>query len=232
MEKLNIYQKLIKIQSELKVPKNQKNTFGNYYYRNCEDILEEVKPLLLKYELILTISDEIIFIEDTVSNQKILQNGDKIQNSSSRFYVKATAILTDGEKEIKTNAYAREAESKKGMDESQLTGATSSYARKYALNGLFCIDDTKDSDTTNTHDKEPIKTNTTDTIRTEYPKKSASKEQKAEGDNCSDCENTVNILTSKAGKKYWKCKNCGAFGFEIKTKDIDIHTELDEEIPF
>ena len=126
---------LIEIQSELKAPKNQRNTFGNYNYRSAEDILEAVKPLLKKHGCYLTISDEMIQLGD-------------------RYYVKATATLSKDADSISTTAYAREEESKKGMDASQITGATSSYARKYALNGLFCIDDTKDADFTNTHGKE------------------------------------------------------------------------------
>lgn len=120
--------KLIHIQKELKAPKSQRNSFGNYNYRNCEDILEAVKPLLAKYECALTISDSIEAV-------------------GSRYYVKATARVTDGRDSIEVTAYAREAETKKGMDDSQITGSTSSYARKYALNGLFAIDDTKDADT-------------------------------------------------------------------------------------
>lgn len=120
--------KLISIQKELKVPKSQRNTFGNYNYRNCEDILEAVKPLLAKHECVLTLSDSIEAV-------------------GSRYYVKVTARVTDGKDSIEVTAYAREAESKKGMDDSQITGSTSSYARKYALNGLFAIDDTKDADT-------------------------------------------------------------------------------------
>lgn len=120
--------KLINIQKELKVPKEQRNTFGNYNYRNCEDILEAVKPLLAKYECVLTISDSIEAV-------------------GGRYYVKALARITDGKDSIEVTAYAREAETKKGMDDSQITGSTSSYARKYALNGLFAIDDTKDADT-------------------------------------------------------------------------------------
>ena len=121
--------KLLKIQQELKAPKNQVNTFGKYKYRSCEDILEAVKPLLAKNECALTISDEII-------------------NVGNHNYVKATAVLSD-EKGIFAcvSASAREALEQKGMSDSQLTGATSSYARKYALNGLFAIDDTKDADT-------------------------------------------------------------------------------------
>ena len=132
---MNIYEKLLNIQNELKAPKNQKNNFGNYNYRSCEDILEAVKPLLAKNKLTLTISDEIEQIGD-------------------RYYVRAIASLTDIEKveenkiqTIQSEAFAREDDTKKGFDASQITGASSSYARKYALNGLFCIDDTKDADT-------------------------------------------------------------------------------------
>lgn len=128
--KLNIYEKLLNIQNELKAPKNQFNKFGNYKYRNAEDILEAVKPICLKYKAVINVKD------------KIIQVGD-------RYYVEATAYITDVEKPgdyIENQAYAREEENKKGMDSSQVTGATSSYARKYALNGLLCIDDTKDTD--------------------------------------------------------------------------------------
>lgn len=125
---------LSKIQAELKAPKGQMNKFGGYRYRSCEDILEALKPLMAKHKGTLTISDEIALIGD-------------------RFYVKATATYTDGDNNATSSvAFAREPENKKGMDEAQITGATSSYARKYALNGLFAIDDTKDADATNTHD--------------------------------------------------------------------------------
>lgn len=128
---MNIYEKLLNIQNELKAPKNQHNNFGNYDYRSCEDILEAVKPLCKEQKVVLNISDEIVMVGD-------------------RYYVRATTILIDLEADgtmIENVAYAREEENKKGMDASQVTGATSSYARKYALNGLFCIDDTKDADT-------------------------------------------------------------------------------------
>lgn len=128
---MNIYEKLNKIQTELKAPKGQYNSFGKYKYRSCEDILEAIKPFLTETKTVLTINDEIVFI-------------------GNRFYVKATAVLTDCENEnsfIINSAFAREDDSKKGMDGSQITGASSSYARKYALNGLFAIDDTKDADT-------------------------------------------------------------------------------------
>ena len=126
---MNIYEKLINVQAELKAPKSQFNSFGKYNYRSLEDISEAAKPLLKKHGLVLTIADKIILVGD-------------------RNYIEATATLTDCEKneQIINTASAREAENKKGMDESQITGAASSYARKYCLNGLFCIDDTKDAD--------------------------------------------------------------------------------------
>ena len=122
--------RLNEIQKELKAPKNQNNTFWKYKYRSCEDILEAVKPLLK--EAILTISDEVVLVWD-------------------RIYVKATATYTELDKSISTTAFAREPLSQKGMNEAQITWSASSYARKYALNGLFCIDDTKDADATNDH---------------------------------------------------------------------------------
>ena len=135
---MNVYEKLQKIQQELKVHKNNYNSFGRYKYRSCEDIVEAVKPLLDKYNATLVITDEMV-------------------NLGDRYYVKATATLHDieGDGELRNNnifttGFAREELNKKGMDVSQVTGAASSYARKYALNGLFCIDDTKDSDFTNT----------------------------------------------------------------------------------
>lgn len=134
----SLVEKMAKIQSQLKAPKNQRNTFGNYNYRSCEDILEAVKPLLAAEKLIMTISDDII-----------------VSGNGSRVYVKSTVKVTDGEFTVENTAFARESETKKGMDDSQITGSTSSYARKYALNGMFLIDDTRDSDATNTHDKEP-----------------------------------------------------------------------------
>jgi hypothetical protein len=121
---------LSKIQSQVKAPKGQFNNFGKYKYRSCEDIVEAVKPVINSMGYYLTLSDTIECI-------------------GNRFYIKATATLSNGEKEFSATAYAREDESKKGMDGSQVTGAASSYARKYALNGLFAIDDTKDSDATN-----------------------------------------------------------------------------------
>lgn len=123
---------LVNIQSSLQVPKNQYNSFGNYKYRSAEDILEAAKPLLKENECTLIVSDEITQIGD-------------------RIYVKATATIKNSAGETETaSAFAREAETKKGMDDSQATGSATSYARKYALGGLFCIDDTKDADALNT----------------------------------------------------------------------------------
>ena len=127
---MTVYEKLAIIQQELIAPKNQYNSFGKYNYRSCEDILEGLKPCLKKVGAAVTVSDEVLQIGE-------------------RYYIKATATLHDTENpdSISNTAYAREDEGKKGMDVSQVTGATSSYARKYALNGLFCIDDVKDADT-------------------------------------------------------------------------------------
>ena len=127
-EKESILSKLLTIQTKLKAPKGQYNEFGKYYYRSCEDILEAVKPLLAETGTVLKLTDEII-------------------EMNGRFYVKATAILMTEDEEITNTAYAREDETKKGMDGSQITGSCSTYARKYALNGLFLIDDTRDADT-------------------------------------------------------------------------------------
>jgi len=131
-------EKLRQIQSELKAPKNQRNNFGKYNYRSCEDILEAVKPLLDKYECTLTISDEI-------------------KQLGSIIFVEAMAIISDGENQVHVKAQAGIDPNRKGMDIAQSFGSSSSYARKYSLNGLFLIDDTKDADSTNTHNKAPKK---------------------------------------------------------------------------
>jgi len=137
----SIHKTLVEIQHELKAPKGQYNSFGKYAYRSCEDIIEAVKPLAHARGCTLIIFDEIT------------ECGGKV-------YVKATAQLSDGPNTIEATAFAREAETRKGMDDSQITGATSSYARKYALNGLFAIDDTKDADATNDHKPLPKKKDT------------------------------------------------------------------------
>lgn len=125
---------LLKIQTELKAPKTQFNKFGGYQYRSCEDIVEALKPLQEKYKCVVLLNDELVIIGD-------------------RYYIKATAtIINEKGDKLSVSALAREPEAKKGMDESQITGSSSSYARKYALNGLFAIDDTKDADATNNHE--------------------------------------------------------------------------------
>lgn len=140
---MNVYEKLMTVQTKLRAPKGQYNQFGHYSYRSCEDILEALKPLLAEVGAIVNVSDEV----------KLIGN---------RFYVEATAMFLDCETgdSVVARASAREDEAKKGMDLAQVTGSVSSYARKYALNGLFAIDDNKDSDATNTHDKD-IKPNMT-----------------------------------------------------------------------
>ena len=149
-EKLEVIDRSLQvIQSELKAPKGQFNKFGNYKYRSCEDILEAVKPILAKYGGNITLTDEIQMI-------------------GNRYYVKATATLRAGERVIaSTSAYAREPEDKKGMDASQITGTASSYARKYALNGLLLIDDTKDEDSNELREEKAARTSKKENIKTE-----------------------------------------------------------------
>lgn len=127
---MNINEKMVEIQSEMNVPKNLYNSFGKYNYRSCESILETAKPVLKKHGCLLYLSDDIVEV-------------------GGRIYVQAIATMIDSEsgEQIQNSAFAREADSKKGMDDSQVTGTASSYARKYALNGLFCLDDNKDADT-------------------------------------------------------------------------------------
>lgn len=134
---MTVYKKLIEVQKELKAPKNQRNSFGNYNYRSCEDILEALKPVLSEHGATVFISDKPVVKENLWS------------------YIEATATFVDTESgdSVSVTAYAREAETKKGMDVSQITGSASSYARKYALNGLFLIDDTKDADTDEQHNQ-------------------------------------------------------------------------------
>lgn len=194
---MNIYEKLLEIQNELKAPKSQYNKFGKYYYRNCEDILEAVKPLCKKHKVVLIITDDI-------------------ESNSERYYVKATAKLVDVEKEnsvISVNAYAREEENKKGMDGSQVTGSSSSYARKYALNGLFNIDDTKDSDTTN-NEKSNDKT---DYICCDCKKAFNTVEREGK---TYTAEDIYNMAKKKSPDGKARCKTCRA-KFESKENEIN-----------
>lgn len=206
---MNIYQKLLNIQSELKAPKNQHNKFGNYDYRSCEDILEAVKPLCKDQNVVLNISDDIVIVGE-------------------RYYVRATATLIDLEADgamIENVAYAREEENKKGMDASQVTGATSSYARKYALNGLFCIDDTKDADTDS------------------YKKQSQGKEENKQSNN-NTAKTQAKLITEAQRKRLYAIANgnnevakrvLARHGYEkseqIKMDDYEkICTEIESEI--
>ena len=166
---------LVQIQAELKAPKNQRNNFGGYNYRSAENILEAAKKVLPKYNCFLTLSDSIEMV-------------------GNRVYVVATATLTNAEGvQVCTRAYAREEETKKGQDASQITGSASSYARKYALNGLFCIDDTKDADATNTHGKEE-----------EQPKSKTKEDVFKEVAACTDLAKLKSIYEEHRNEKYNK----------------------------
>lgn len=181
---MTIYEKLLSIQTELKAPKSQYNSFGKYNYRNCEDILEAVKPLCAKYKAVSVMGDEVIQIGE-------------------RYYIKSTARLIDLESEgvVENTAYAREEAEKKGMDGSQVTGASSSYARKYALNGLFAIDDTKDSDTTNNGQTTPKEgTKAKQTAKTEAWKLTKSELVQVYG--VTNAEATISALEKKLGVPY------------------------------
>lgn len=183
---MTIYEKLSAIQQALQAPKSQFNSFGGYKYRSCEDVLSAVKPLLAEYKCVLLLCDAL-------------------ETAEGRVYIKATAQFFDMESEkpyvgIEVTAFAREEETKKGMDASQVTGAASSYARKYALNGLFCIDDNKDSDFTNTQTKETAKAHET-----------AVKAPDSFFPQCADCgvdipDNVHDYSVKKYGRPL--CRNC------------------------
>ena len=179
----NVLNALSKIQMSLKAPKSQFNSFGKYNYRSCEDILEALKPLLQENHCVLTISDEVIMI-------------------GSRYYIKATAVLheCETEEEFSVSALAREDETKKGQDLSQVTGSTSSYARKYALNGLFCIDDTKDSDSTNTESKSTSKTSPKQTHRGQESKSEHQLSTKSAKDSQDPKQRAIRAIHAKASE--------------------------------
>lgn len=178
------------LQTELKAPKGQYNSFGKYKYRSCEDILEAVKPLLHKHRLVLTVSDTLTSVGD-------------------RFYVQATARLRDTESEcfIENTALAREAAEKKGMDESQITGTASSYARKYALNGLFCIDDTKDADTDAFTAKARGEELPPDAA---FPKPKTEDPAPVKVTPCADCGAVLHTIFKKDGSP-WEPENIAAY---------------------
>ena len=184
--KLSLAEKLMRIQSELKAPKGQYNSFGKYKYRSAEDILEAVKPLLAKYRCAVLLADSVNVVgEEQTENTKTL-----------RTYICATAkfIDVDSDNVITVSALAREPLDKKGMDESQITGTASSYARKYALNGLFCIDDTKDADTDEYHKQTTAK---------QTPVAKSVSEYMSLIDNCED-EQGINRLYYEWSKVYPK----------------------------
>lgn len=186
MRIISIHSELARIQKELNVPKNNTNSFGGYKYRSCEDILEALKPLLK--DCTLTINDEVI-------------------NIGERYYVKATVKLGLGDGEISVSAFARESQDKKGMDEAQMTGSASSYARKYALNGLFAIDDTRDADATNDGSSaSPSKPQPKPTgIKAEIQQDMAKREQNANNDflQCSDCGAAISEKVAKYSESKW-----------------------------
>lgn len=182
---MNIKEKLAEVQKVLKAPKNQYNSFGKYSYRSCEDILEAAKPLCIANGLILNITDDVVQVAE-------------------RVYVKATASVVDVEsaESVSSVGFAREPESKKGADESQITGAASSYARKYALNGLFCIDDTKDADATNTHEK-----GASAATGVKEKAKAAGIGEQVKEYKCADCGKPFTDYTDKNGKT-WTAGQC------------------------
>lgn len=190
---MSIYEKLAQIQVELKAPKNQYNSFGKYKYRSCEDILEAAKPLAVAKGAVVTISDEVVEV-------------------ASRVYVKATATITDltDGSSTSVSALAREAEEKKGMDAAQVTGAASSYARKYALGGLFCLDDVADSDATNTHGK-------TKAQGVAEKAQAAGIAEQAKEYKCCDCGKDFAGFTDKTGKVW----NAGQVYHMSESKNID-----------
>ncbi len=211
---MNIYEKLLGIQRQLKAPKNQYNSFGKYNYRNCEDILEAVKPLCAQHKAVLTVSDEI----ETVGE---------------RYYVKATATLYDTESsdKISVTARAREEAEKKGMDGSQVTGASSSYARKYALNGLFAIDDTKDSDATNKGDKADKPPKATEESETEMDYETACGLKTKGGKNLDTLEDKeLKILTTCGAKRY---EAAAKVILEYRKAQLDAIRQMDDsQLPF
>jgi hypothetical protein len=190
---------LVNIQSELKAPKGQFNSFGKYKYRSCEDVLEALKPLLKENECFLNMSDEIVLIGD-------------------RYYIKATATITNNSgTSLSVSAFAREEESKKGMDASQLTGATSSYARKYALNGLFAIDDNKDADATNKGDEKKEES------RNGQDLKDKLESLKVKIDNCKYADEVLSIWNENED-----LKGVAAFAAMIKERGTELKNKSGE----
>lgn len=217
---MNIYEKLLHVQQKLKAPKNQYNKFGDFYYRNCEDIQEAVKPLLAEIKAVLLTGDEVV-------------------NIGGRFYIKATATFQDTEspERIYNIAYARECEDKAKMDAAQITGSSSSYARKYALNGLFCIDDTKDPDTRNNGPEPQTKSNKNRPQKLNKAEQDRIKSEAARTgtDLAKVCEryrvNTIDELTQenymKAMSAFRKMPTVAADFYQP-----DFMGQIDENVPF
>ena len=176
----NFMKRVLAVQTALKAPKNQRNSFGGYNYRSCEDILEAVKPICKAQNVLLTLTDDICLVGD-------------------RYYIKATATLHDTESAdtIAVTAYAREAESKKGMDDSQVSGTASSYARKYALNGLLCVDDTKDADT----DEYAKQVKNDPVQKKEEPAPKKTEPPKVQKFTCAECGKDLKPYISTDGKE-------------------------------
>lgn len=220
---MNYSKILSEIQYKLKAPKDKKNDFGNYKYRSCESILEAVKPILNEYGAALIISDEVVEV-------------------GGRIYVKATATLLGEDTHISVSAYAREAEVKKGMDDSQITGATSSYARKYALNGLFAIDDTKDADTNENRIESEARSKASAGKKAPAPKKAAPASEEKKVYKCDVCggEITNEAYALKTFEKWSKyvCPECVAKKkkayeeAEAKKKAAEEQKAAEAELPF
>lgn len=193
-----------KIQTELNAPKGQYNSYGGYSYRSCEDILEALKPLLKREHLVVMINDDIVCIGE-------------------RFYVKATATITDGVDSFSNTAFAREPLDRKGMDCSQITGATSSYARKYALNGLLCIDDNKDADTMDNREQPKAKAKVEKKVAPkEIAPKEVVKEQPKEQDITEAYGRTINFLNALEDN---------SFDSETDKKKYDFIMNLKSKLP-
>ena len=216
--KMTIAGKLVAIQTELKAPKNLYNSFGKYSYRNAEGIQEALKPLLKKYGAFVILSDDISEV-------------------GGRIYVKATAKLQDAESSdsIEVTAFAREAADKKGMDDAQITGATSSYARKYALNGLFLLDDTKDADTDEYHEQ----------TQTQKPTKKAQAAKKAPAADqiiCQRCGNPIQPfngntpyqIANATMKRFGKvmCMACGSATKKEQEAQAQMVQDEELQLPF
>lgn len=227
-KEMSVHERLNFIQQHLKAPKGQHNNFGNYNYRSCEDIMEAVKPLLGECTLVVT--DKVVHFKsdrDPLVIKVTDSKGNQFDEivGGDRFYIEATARLSKSKDEyVDGVAYAREADNKRGMDESQVTGATSSYARKYALNGLFAIDDTKDADT-----MDNTQTNTRN-VQTPQDGQKALMEQFGMNPDqkspvCTNCGAKMSLVPRKDGSNlFWSCPNWRSKGckYTLNVDDVDM----------